>query len=84
MINGYNLTIGDLFNMQSLCAYETVALGSSQFCELFTAEEWGYEYANDLATKPHSLSTSLSLLMPPMIRSWRTVGVTSMLVVHTP
>jgi len=22
MINGYNLTIGDLFNMQSLCAYE--------------------------------------------------------------
>ncbi|KIM66301.1 hypothetical protein SCLCIDRAFT_7973 [Scleroderma citrinum Foug A] len=48
MINGYNLTIGDLFNMQSLCAYETVALGFSQFCELFTAEEWeGYEYAND-------------------------------------
>ncbi|KAL4069707.1 histidine phosphatase superfamily [Scleroderma yunnanense] len=50
MITGYNLTISDLFNMQSLCAYEVVALGSSQFCELFTAEEWeGFEYANDLS-----------------------------------
>ncbi|KAL4069727.1 histidine phosphatase superfamily [Scleroderma yunnanense] len=48
MITGYNLTITDLSEMQSLCPYETVALGSSQFCELFTAEEWeGYEYAND-------------------------------------
>ncbi|OBZ79577.1 3-phytase B [Grifola frondosa] len=35
--------------MQQLCAYETVALGYSAFCALFTEEEWrGYEYANDL------------------------------------
>lgn len=34
---------------QSLCAYETVALGFSHFCSLFTYEEWlGYEYSIDL------------------------------------
>lgn len=31
--------------MQALCAYETVALGYSEFCNLFTEDEWkGYEY----------------------------------------
>ena len=33
----------DVYNAQSLCAYETVALGYSPFCGLFTYEEWeGY------------------------------------------
>ncbi|KAH7912604.1 histidine phosphatase superfamily [Hygrophoropsis aurantiaca] len=50
MIQGYNLTITDLGNMQDLCAYETVALGYSMFCDLFTEEEWeGYEYGMDLS-----------------------------------
>jgi hypothetical protein len=42
------------------CAYETVALGFSSFCGLFTEEEWkGYEYFNgtgrhlSAVSKPH-------------------------------
>lgn len=36
-------------NAQALCSYETVALGFSHWCSLFTYEEWeGYEYALDL------------------------------------
>ncbi|KAG1784075.1 histidine phosphatase superfamily [Suillus placidus] len=49
MIQGFNLTISRLVDMQELCAYETVALGYSKFCDLFTEEEWeGYEYYVDL------------------------------------
>lgn len=41
--------IADAYNAQSLCAYETVALGYSAFCGLFTFEEWeGYEYSVDI------------------------------------
>ncbi|KAI9654452.1 MAG: hypothetical protein M1831_005418 [Alyxoria varia] len=40
------LTTQDVYDMQSLCAYETVALGYSAFCSLFTHPEWrGYEYS---------------------------------------
>jgi hypothetical protein len=36
-------------NAQALCAYETVGLGFSHWCGLFTYEEWeGYEYALDI------------------------------------
>ncbi|KAF2103962.1 phosphoglycerate mutase-like protein [Rhizodiscina lignyota] len=43
------LNVTDLYNFQSLCAYETVALGYSDFCGLFTYEEWeGYEYSVDI------------------------------------
>ncbi|KAJ3515274.1 hypothetical protein NLJ89_g1865 [Agrocybe chaxingu] len=49
-IKGYNLTVSDLIGMQELCAYETVSLGFSDFCDLFTEEEWkGFEYFIDLA-----------------------------------
>lgn len=49
MIKGFNLTIPRLIDMQEMCAYETVALGYSKFCDLFTEEEWeGYEYYVDL------------------------------------
>lgn len=49
MIKGFNLTISRLVDMQEMCAYETVALGYSKFCDLFTEEEWeGYEYYVDL------------------------------------
>ncbi|KAJ7256264.1 histidine phosphatase superfamily [Mycena rebaudengoi] len=48
-LTGYNLTIEDVYVFQQLCAYETVALGYSKFCELFTEEEWdGFEYSFDL------------------------------------
>jgi hypothetical protein len=50
LISGYDWTVADSYNAQSLCAYETVALGYSAFCSLFTYEEWqGYEYSVDLA-----------------------------------
>ncbi|KAJ6603247.1 histidine phosphatase superfamily [Mycena vulgaris] len=48
-LTGYTLTIEDVYVFQQLCAYETVALGYSKFCELFTEEEWdGFEYSFDL------------------------------------
>ncbi|KIY71949.1 phosphoglycerate mutase-like protein [Cylindrobasidium torrendii FP15055 ss-10] len=49
-IKGYELTIEDTYVLQQLCAYETVALGYSKFCGLFTEEEWdGFDYALDLS-----------------------------------
>ena len=45
-MTGINLTTSNLYAMQQLCAYETVALGYSQFCGLFTEEEWrGFDYS---------------------------------------
>ncbi|TIA68763.1 hypothetical protein E3P92_03881 [Wallemia ichthyophaga] len=45
----FHLTLDDVYALQDTCAYETVALGYSQFCHLFTRAEWeGYEYAADL------------------------------------
>ncbi|KAJ7862603.1 histidine phosphatase superfamily [Mycena olivaceomarginata] len=39
----------DMYVLQQLCAYETIALGYSKFCELFTEEEWdGFDYSLDL------------------------------------
>ena len=46
----FNWTAEDSYNAQSLCAYETVAVGYSSFCGLFTYEEWeGYEYSVDIS-----------------------------------
>ncbi|KAG9021400.1 hypothetical protein FS837_007301, partial [Tulasnella sp. UAMH 9824] len=48
-IHGIDIGPFEAYNFQQLCAYETVALGYSKFCELFTEEEWeGFEYAMDL------------------------------------
>ncbi|KAH9847991.1 phosphoglycerate mutase-like protein [Lenzites betulinus] len=48
-LDGLELSMEDVYSMQQLCAYETVALGYSKFCELFTEEEWkGFDYAVDL------------------------------------
>ncbi|KAK3711074.1 hypothetical protein LTR37_009861 [Vermiconidia calcicola] len=45
----FNWTAEESYNAQSLCAYETVAVGYSSFCGLFTYEEWeGYEYSIDI------------------------------------
>ncbi|OAX39485.1 phosphoglycerate mutase-like protein [Rhizopogon vinicolor AM-OR11-026] len=48
-IDGLELNIEDVYAMQELCAFETVALGYSKFCELFTEGEWeGFDYSYDL------------------------------------
>ncbi|EED80594.1 predicted protein [Postia placenta Mad-698-R] len=48
-LDGVELNTDIVFAMQELCAYETVAIGYSQFCDLFTEEEWkGFEYTVDL------------------------------------
>ncbi|KAK9328062.1 histidine phosphatase superfamily [Lipomyces starkeyi] len=45
----YNWTAADSFYAQTLCPYETVALGYSDFCQLFTYEEWeGFGYFFDI------------------------------------
>ncbi|KAL5614367.1 hypothetical protein BROUX41_004473 [Berkeleyomyces rouxiae] len=49
MVEGFDWTINDTYAAQTLCPYETVAFGSSKFCELFTYEEWeGFGYSLDL------------------------------------
>ncbi|KAJ9474504.1 Repressible acid phosphatase [Pseudozyma hubeiensis] len=46
---GAKLTSTLLFAMQQMCSYDTVAFGYSDFCGLFTRQEWlDYEYAWDL------------------------------------
>ncbi|KAI4186041.1 MAG: hypothetical protein L6R41_003742 [Letrouitia leprolyta] len=46
----FKLNISDVYDMQTLCPYETVAFGYSAFCNLFTYEEWlGFEYSIDLS-----------------------------------
>ncbi|KAG8871404.1 hypothetical protein FRB97_008719 [Tulasnella sp. 331] len=46
---GNKFTTNDTYAMQSICAYEYNALGSSDFCGLFTEAEWeGFEYTLDL------------------------------------
>ncbi|KAG5337265.1 hypothetical protein C0989_010032 [Termitomyces sp. Mn162] len=54
-IKGYELSIEDVYVMQQMCAYETVAIGYSKFCELFTEDEWeGFNYAYN-RTEPDQL-----------------------------
>jgi len=48
-IDGVELDVSSVEAMQELCAYETVSIGYSEFCDLFTEEEWkGFEYQIDL------------------------------------
>lgn len=38
-----------LIDYSKMCAYETVAVGYSAFCPLFTQEEWeGFQHRNDI------------------------------------
>lgn len=49
-LQGLNLTFRDVYAMLDLCAYETVALGDSDFCALFTEQDFlNYNYGMDLA-----------------------------------
>jgi Histidine phosphatase superfamily (branch 2) len=42
--SGFKLSVNDTYAMQSICAYETGFIGSSDFCTLFTEDEWaGFE-----------------------------------------
>lgn len=52
----FQFNVNDTYAMQSICAYENAYLGSSDFCYLFTADEWSgfentldIEYYNDYA-----------------------------------
>lgn len=86
-VTGVQLTPSVVYGMQQMCAYETVALGYSSFCELFTEEEWrGFEYSIGEYREmydPHSLydtylsQTCLSgMVMGPEIplpRRWASV-----------
>ncbi|ODN74231.1 hypothetical protein L202_07676 [Cryptococcus amylolentus CBS 6039] len=48
-MDGLALTLTDVNEMMEMCAYETVALGQSAFCNLFTQQEWkNFQYRNDL------------------------------------
>ena len=47
---GLNYTSQDIIAMLQLCSYESVALGYSQFCGLFTEQDFSnYEYYYDLS-----------------------------------
>jgi len=49
MLDGFELSIKDVYNLMETCAYETVALGYSAFCNVFTPKEWrGFEYRWDI------------------------------------
>lgn len=48
-IDGINLTIKDMENFISVCPYEVSGQGYSDFCSLFTKDEWeNFEYEQDL------------------------------------
>lgn len=45
---GFKLTLNDTYAMQSICAYENAYIGMSDFCGLFTLDEWtGFENTLD-------------------------------------
>lgn len=47
--SGFTLNVNDTYAMQSICAYEYNYLGISEFCGLFTADEWaGFENTLDM------------------------------------
>ena len=59
MAGGFNWTVSNTFAAQELCPYETVALGYSQFCNLFTFEEYqGLSYSFDLQFAGNNLFQS--------------------------
>ncbi|KAF7917579.1 hypothetical protein BELL_0117g00040 [Botrytis elliptica] len=47
--SGFELTYNDTYAMQSICAYEHAYIGMSDFCGLFTEDEWaGFENTLDM------------------------------------
>ncbi|KAK5009627.1 hypothetical protein LTR60_005155 [Cryomyces antarcticus] len=42
-------TNSEVYSMQEMCGFETTVRGSSQWCDVFTKEEWlAFEYARDV------------------------------------
>ena len=59
MAGGFNWTVQDTYAAQELCPYETVGLGYSQFCDLFTYQEYeGLSYSLDLEFAGNNLFQS--------------------------
>lgn len=47
--SGFKLNTNDTYAMQSICAYEYAYIGMSDFCSLFTQDEWsGFENTLDM------------------------------------
>lgn len=46
---GLPFTDSEVYSMQELCGFETIAKGSSKWCQVFRRDEWeDFEYARDL------------------------------------
>ncbi|CAK3886707.1 multiple inositol polyphosphate phosphatase [Lecanosticta acicola] len=46
---GFTFNVNDTYAMQSICAYENAYIGMSDFCNLFTQDEWaGFEQTLDI------------------------------------
>ncbi|PGH16974.1 hypothetical protein AJ79_01358 [Helicocarpus griseus UAMH5409] len=55
----FSWTEDDVVHAQRMCIYETIALGSSVFCQLFTWDEWlGYDYDTDVTYAGNNLFAS--------------------------
>ena len=47
--SGFRFTPADVFTMQLICGFETIAKGNSSWCDVFDAKEWqSFEYARDV------------------------------------
>lgn len=45
----FPLSLDEIYTMQEICGFETIALGRSKWCDVFDNEEWAsFEYARDL------------------------------------
>ena len=71
--SGFKLNVNNTYAMQSICAYEMTYIGMSDFCYLFTADEWaGFENTLDMECKcfylrpkaqiPNDLQTTTTIL----------------------
>jgi len=71
------LTTNDTYAMQSICAYESGYIGSSDFCNLFSEDEWAgfentldieyyydYAYGNPTGTNSHNPDVEKILTKP--------------------
>ena len=49
LTGNYEWTVSDTSHAQAMCPYETISLGYSDFCQLFSYEDWeNYDYNMDL------------------------------------
>ena len=75
--SGFQLTTNDTYAMQSICAYESGYVGSSDFCNLFTEDEWAgfentldieyyydYAYGNPAGMESHRRGSKSTLIKP--------------------